>query len=527
MATAPNLYDFNTLSGNDADEAPFDFFNRRFLNWMSFIDGGTQLCDLTLPGTHESATYSMRQWITDIGPDAIPEEDAQCQSFNLLGQLLSGVRYLDLRVELNGDTLIFHHGSGKTEDITGRTVANLFETQIAPFLSRFDSEFVILDFQEICDNVGDQTTGTQDLINLIEEYLNPSGRALPTSKFSPQLTLGEIRQGGWNYMVCFETAAIATLGNNIPSWVMNRTGGTTPPKIDKDKDASVNPAMWSPWDGSDWNDGGTTVTNLITTLMNDWVTNGKEYLFVAQDIETPTDADEIIGNGPLWHEANGYVSDYNNWISDQVNHNPVSQANIIIRDALDWFPEAIANIIALNYDKGNLVDNGPAQAQFGFMLDAAKGARFYPALTGTQTAVAFQAMESNGNPEFPFFQKTQDNSELENQNWTLEIGTPDLPGSQTILSDDFHPDSTFLEYQSRNWGVQATINGQQGVISYVNLTSNWQDGTNGTFEIKSGWVLQETIDLFVSSYVDRGCHWSIEIQAIPMPDPSDFFYDYD
>ena len=108
----PTSDDFFNLNGGDPDEAPPDFFNRRFLNWMSFLDGSCQLTDLVLPGTHESATYSMRDWMTGqpgtfpsvLQPSELGEFHSPTQSFNLLGQMLSGVRYFLLNM-INGNVV--------------------------------------------------------------------------------------------------------------------------------------------------------------------------------------------------------------------------------------------------------------------------------------------------------------------------------------------------------------------------------------------------------------------------------------
>ncbi|SDQ30160.1 1-phosphatidylinositol phosphodiesterase [Chryseobacterium soldanellicola] len=73
-------------------------------NWMSYIDGKKKLTELTIPGTHDSATYD-----TAFMP-------AQCQTMSFTDQLNSGIRFLDFRLKRGYDAdkdhvLWFYHGS--------------------------------------------------------------------------------------------------------------------------------------------------------------------------------------------------------------------------------------------------------------------------------------------------------------------------------------------------------------------------------------------------------------------------------
>ena len=59
------------------------------MDWMSCIRDDVRMVDLVIPGSHDSATYSMRGF---AGPFA------RTQEYDLLAQLACGIRYLDLRV---------------------------------------------------------------------------------------------------------------------------------------------------------------------------------------------------------------------------------------------------------------------------------------------------------------------------------------------------------------------------------------------------------------------------------------------
>ncbi|KAK0317512.1 hypothetical protein LTR82_011551 [Friedmanniomyces endolithicus] len=67
--------------------------------WMHKLDDGIAMSALTIPGTHDSAAY------TNAWPFI------QTQKMDILGQLNSGIRYLDLRCGLRDDVLEMVHGS--------------------------------------------------------------------------------------------------------------------------------------------------------------------------------------------------------------------------------------------------------------------------------------------------------------------------------------------------------------------------------------------------------------------------------
>jgi 1-phosphatidylinositol phosphodiesterase len=66
--------------------------------WMGFLDGNKKLTDLTIPGTHDTCSYTT----------GIPW--AACQEMNVTDQLRAGIRYLDIRLKLMGDALKLYHG---------------------------------------------------------------------------------------------------------------------------------------------------------------------------------------------------------------------------------------------------------------------------------------------------------------------------------------------------------------------------------------------------------------------------------
>ncbi|MDR6406467.1 MULTISPECIES: phosphatidylinositol-specific phospholipase C [Chryseobacterium] len=101
-------------------------------NWMSNIDGNKKLAELTIPGTHDSATYD-----TAFMP-------AQCQTMNFTDQLNSGIRFLDFRLKRGYDAdkdhvLWFYHGSLGLNLHFGQVINMLID-----FLQRHKDETIIM-----------------------------------------------------------------------------------------------------------------------------------------------------------------------------------------------------------------------------------------------------------------------------------------------------------------------------------------------------------------------------------------------
>ncbi|MBQ9889988.1 MAG: phosphatidylinositol-specific phospholipase C domain-containing protein [Firmicutes bacterium] len=67
--------------------------------WMKDIPDDTLICDINIPGTHDSASaYAMLPFFS------------RCQYFYIGKQLTDGFRYLDIRLGAKNGELIFYHG---------------------------------------------------------------------------------------------------------------------------------------------------------------------------------------------------------------------------------------------------------------------------------------------------------------------------------------------------------------------------------------------------------------------------------
>lgn len=69
-------------------------------NWMAGLPDHLKLNEITIPGAHNAgAVYSQMAYFT------------KCQSKNILAQLKAGFRYLDVRLSISGEKMLFTHGS--------------------------------------------------------------------------------------------------------------------------------------------------------------------------------------------------------------------------------------------------------------------------------------------------------------------------------------------------------------------------------------------------------------------------------
>jgi 1-phosphatidylinositol phosphodiesterase len=104
--------------------------------WLSFIDNNTLLTDLTLPGTHDTCTYRIKDGVLNhlssntltallstlpailstfaaglgMGITQIIGNSAQCQTLTLSEQLEKGIRFLDIRLKNISNKLMAYHG---------------------------------------------------------------------------------------------------------------------------------------------------------------------------------------------------------------------------------------------------------------------------------------------------------------------------------------------------------------------------------------------------------------------------------
>jgi hypothetical protein len=103
--------------------------------WTSRLGANVPLSMVSIPGTHDSVTYSSHSIFQ-------ASFSSQTQSWSILSQLEAGIRYFDLRVRYNRKgELITHHGVIDYEHLLDTFM------QFNYFLKIHPQEFIITSFQ--------------------------------------------------------------------------------------------------------------------------------------------------------------------------------------------------------------------------------------------------------------------------------------------------------------------------------------------------------------------------------------------
>ena len=152
----------------------FEGAGEYFSGWMRDIDDEYRVSDIIIPGSHDAGTKGM-VWL------------GETQCYTVEEQLLSGVRYFDLRVnKKDGEYVIFH------SVINGAEFIPILE-DIKQFIIEHPSEVLLLDFQHF--NGGSQD-GVLQLIEdelLSEDLLVVNDSGYSDLEFISDLRLGEAR----------------------------------------------------------------------------------------------------------------------------------------------------------------------------------------------------------------------------------------------------------------------------------------------------------------------------------------------
>jgi len=312
------------------------------MDWMSCIRDDVRMVDLVIPGSHDSATYSMRGF---AGPFA------RTQDCDLRGQLECGIRYLDLRVTWSrGRPVIVHNF------ITGLATDGLLHEQVAPFVRDHPSEVVILDFQEL------RPRCWRAVIEQLRAHLDADRRALPRARFSPALTLGDVRGGGHRMLVIFGEMGEAEFRQAerdgwLPAWALRR-----------------DEVLHSPYDARLYASGPAGIPAFLTRHCEAWAKT-RDRLLVAQAVcrqnypSTIVETLRTLVKGvrgrswsrlphtPAWLDQHrGHPVD--EWIAALVPESPV---NILMRDFVDRHPSTIARALRLNLQRGHAIPGHPAR----------------------------------------------------------------------------------------------------------------------------------------------------------------------
>ncbi len=147
-----------------SDSLKFDLKDDNDLsNWMEnnkdFIND-KKLSDIVIPASHDSGGYSMGPLSgTDIFGKA-----AQTHTVNFAGQLRAGIRYFDVRMELENGIPVLSHGIVK-----GATAAEAFRS-LLKFLKNHPKELVIVEISHTSKKCLSQFDKLPVVKELVNEY---------------------------------------------------------------------------------------------------------------------------------------------------------------------------------------------------------------------------------------------------------------------------------------------------------------------------------------------------------------------
>ena len=143
--------------------------------WMSKLADDERICNLNIPGTHDSGTARTTIFTCTF---------ASCQSDSISEQLKKGIRYLDIRIDAN--LLVNHGGVSCYKNLFRRLYLGDVLNYVDDFLKNNPSETVIIQLKEEGTAKGNFSKNINDELALHHTIYDAS--AIPS-----QLTLKDLR----------------------------------------------------------------------------------------------------------------------------------------------------------------------------------------------------------------------------------------------------------------------------------------------------------------------------------------------
>ena len=127
--------------------------SKKYADWLNAIDDNTLLRNVSLPGSHDTmALYS----IADLA--------GQCQTLSLNEQLNLGVRFLDIRLKEDHNSLKAVHGF-----INQKASFKDISKTVTSFLDKHPSEFIIMSIKEEADPSNSNISFEQALLKEMDD----------------------------------------------------------------------------------------------------------------------------------------------------------------------------------------------------------------------------------------------------------------------------------------------------------------------------------------------------------------------
>ena len=138
--------------------------NKAYSDWLRGVSDDTLLRNVSIPGSHDTmALYS----VADLA--------GQCQTLSLKEQLNLGVRFLDIRLKEDYNSLKAVHGF-----IDQRASFSSISKTVTKFLTEHPSEFIIMSIKEEAEPSNSDISFEQALKNSIDSPLYLTQSVIPT-----------------------------------------------------------------------------------------------------------------------------------------------------------------------------------------------------------------------------------------------------------------------------------------------------------------------------------------------------------
>ena len=173
-------------------------------DWMSQLDDNTYLSQVSIPGTHDSATGE--GWSGILGSMFGPSMGLT-QDLSITGQLDCGVRAFDLRPCVDGDKLVINHGILPTQAKFPETLKLLCQ-----FVTDHPTEFVIVVMRHETDGDDNNSQWSTMMVNC----LNSDDVHPQLADYKRDITVGELR--GKVLVLSRDKYANTPVGGFISGW---------------------------------------------------------------------------------------------------------------------------------------------------------------------------------------------------------------------------------------------------------------------------------------------------------------------
>ena len=173
-------------------------------DWMGQLDDNTYLSQVSIPGTHDSATGE--GWTGYLGEMFGPSM-GQTQDLSIAQQLDCGVRAFDLRPCVAENELVINHGILQTKATFPETLK-----QLCQFVAEHPTEFVVVVMRHESDG-DDNSNQWNDMMNTC---LNSDDIRPQLSDYKRDITVGELR--GKVLVLSRDKYATTPVGGFINGW---------------------------------------------------------------------------------------------------------------------------------------------------------------------------------------------------------------------------------------------------------------------------------------------------------------------